>query len=170
MLSRMALKNPVLMIGILMMLIFLMTSGKSLFKGYKQKLTPTSCKALLVKLKSKVKRNIPENWEAECEQNNLAIEYELKIPEKFVQGIQNPMQQFIYRDLANSLTLIAKKSPVDNLEKTDIIRLRVKTDVMTVNAVTDGRNLSRLYYLKDPKIIAKHFKATVQIQEVLNKK
>ena len=38
---------------------------------------------------------------------------------------------------------------------------------MTVNAVTDGKMLSKLYHLTDSQLIAKHLKATVQVQEVL---
>lgn len=148
------------------MAIFLMTNGKQLFSDYKQKRTPTSCKALMVKLE----RRIPKDWDAKCEGNNLAVEYKLELPEKFNKEIQNPVQQYIYRDLANSLSLIAKNSPEDNLERTDIVRLRLKTNINTINAVTEGKMLAKLYHLTDPKLIAAHLKTTVQVQEIPLKK
>lgn len=165
MIAKAPLKNPVLTIGILFMAIFLMNNWGKLFDGYGEKLNPTSCKALMVKLE----RRIPESWDAKCEGNNLAVEYDLKLPSTFKKDVQNPIRQFIYRDMANSLSLIAKNSPEDNLERTDIVRLRLKTDIMTVNAVTEGKMLAKLYHLTDTKLIAKHLKATVQVQEVPKK-
>ena len=117
----------------------------------------------------KLERRVPKDWSAKCEGNNLAVEYKLKIPDNFKNDVSNPIRKFIYRDLANSLTLVAKNSPQDNLERTDIVRLRLKTDIMTVNAVTDGKMLSKLYHLTDSQLIAKHLKATVQVQEVPKK-
>lgn len=144
------------------MAIFLMTNWKKLFSNYGEKLKPTSCKALMVKLE----RRIPKDWQAKCEGNNLAVEYNLKFPNNFRKDVPNPMRQFIYRDMANTLSIIAKNSPEDNLERTDIVRLRVQTEILTINAVTEGKMLAKLYHLTDPKLISQHLKATVQVQEV----
>lgn len=165
MIAKTPFKNPILTIGILFMAIFLMNNWGKLFKGYSEKLQPTSCKALMVKLE----RRIPPNWEANCEGNNLAVEYEVKLPTTFKKDVKNPIRQFIYRDMANSLSIIAKNSPEDNLERTDIVRIRMQTDIMTINAVTEGKMLAKLYHLTDPNLIAKHLKATVQVQEVPKK-
>lgn len=148
------------------MAIFLMTNWKKLFGNYTEKLTPTSCKALMVKLE----RRIPKEWKAKCEGNNLAVEYDLKFPSNFRKDVPNPMRQYIYRDLANSLSIIAKNSPEDNLERTDIVRLKIQTEILIINAVTEGKMLAKLYHLTDANLIAKHLKATVQVQEVPVKK
>ncbi|MGB0452675.1 MAG: hypothetical protein ACPGJV_03100 [Bacteriovoracaceae bacterium] len=162
MLYKSLLKNPILMIGILFMSIFLMTHGKKFMQEYKTNLTPTSCRALMVKLE----RRLPAHWKAHCEENNLAVEYSLEIPKKIQK--QNEIRQFAYRELANSLSFIAKNSPEDNMQKTDVVRVRMKLEKLTINAVTEGRFLSKLYSLTDPKLITKHIQATVQVQEVPN--
>lgn len=156
-------KNPILAIGILMMFIFLATAGPKLgwWESRTDKLRPTSCKAVIVKLE----RRIPANWQTGCEgprRTNLYV----TINEAENSNIQNNLEkQYIYRLLANHMISIAKNSPVDNLERTPYVRIRLHYRERVINALTEGRFIIKLATLTDPKLIAEHLKVTVQIQE-----
>ena len=62
-------KNPVLGMGILMMFIFISLYGRKLaekmgWASFQDRLNPTSCRAVMVKLK----RTLPANQKAYCEE------------------------------------------------------------------------------------------------------
>lgn len=170
-------KNPMLVVGVLMMLIFVFQAGKKFnwWELRRQKLMPSSCKAVLVKLS----RRIPENWSAHCEgktYNNLAIDInypvekisdpstKAKVEEKSKD--QKAIRALLYREMANDLIAVAKNSPEDNLERTDIIRIKMIHPKLIINAITEGKYLVKLQTLTDKKLIAEHLKVTVQVQEV----
>jgi hypothetical protein len=155
-------KKPVLVMGILMvMALFLDLSrrkdGKSLF--FREDFVPHSCKAVLVKLE----KRIPANWDAECEQNNLAIEMNYSSP---ASGSEN-MKQVAYRRLANDLTFIAKNSPQETLERVFIVRIRATQPGFEINAVSEGKFVSKMATLNSPEYIREHLKNTVQVKETL---
>ena len=160
MLPKILMKNPLLMIGILMMIIFLYQLKS---KGYftRTKLIPSSCRAVLVKLD----RRIPSGWDTKCEGNNLAV----SIPftsEKKLQD-KTKLRVLAYRELANHLVQIAKNSPSDNLERTDIVRVRLFSNNLEINAVTEGRFIVKLATIKTPKLLKEHLKNTVQVKETI---
>lgn len=164
MLLKSIMKNPILMIGILMMAIFIMTVGRKQGWFIRESLIPTSCKAVLVKLD----RRIPANWSSECDGNNLALVM------KFAEESEKPIAQkelriVLFRTLANNLKSIALNSPSDNLERTDIVSVRLIHPKMTINAVSEGKYVVKLATMNDPAMIAEHLKVTVQVQEVLAK-
>jgi len=170
-----------LVIGVLMMLIFVFQAGKKFnwWESRRQKLMPSSCKAVLVKLD----RRIPQNWSTYCEgssYNNLAVEINYALEKE--ENIKNkdskvtPLSKeesikktraLLYREMANDLISVAKNSPEDNLEKTDIIRFKLTHPQMVINAITEGKYIVKLKTLTDKRLIAEHLKVTVQVQEVL---
>ncbi len=156
-------KNPLLAIGILMMVILLFQlNKKGFFESRRAKLTPSSCKAVQVKLD----RRIPENWKTHCEGqsfNNLAILIKLSLKKKFKE--KNDLKAYLYREMANNLIHIAKNSPDDNLERTDIVRLKIIHPQIEINAISEGRFIVKLATLKDKRLIAQHLQTTVQVQE-----
>ncbi len=156
-------KNPILMIGILMMSILLFQlSEKGLF-GSKSRLVPSSCKAVRVKLD----RRIPANWKTFCEGktvNNLVVEIESPLDKSLD---KKNLRAALYRNLANDMILIAKNSPADNLERTDFVRLKVTHPAGEINAITQGRYIAKLATLTDLKLISEHIKTTVQVREEL---
>ncbi len=160
-------KNPMLVVGVLMMLIFVFQAGKKFnwWEARRQKLMPSSCKAVLVKLD----RRIPENWSTHCEgstYNNLAIDIHFPVEkDKKAQNLQQ-VRALLYREMANDLISVAKISPEDNLEKTDIIRLKMIHPQLIINAITEGKYIVKLKTLTDKRLIAQHLKVTVQVQEV----
>lgn len=167
MIAKSLLKNPILMIGILMMFIFLYNlNEKHGFLGNRAELLKArSCTALLVKLK----RRVAANWQVKCEKNSLAVTIDYSFDEKNL-APKGSMKQLLYREVANNLVHIAKNSPSDNLERTDYIRVRLIHTSMTINALTLGRHLVKFQTLTAPRMIAEHLKTTVQVQEVISKK
>ncbi|MAF77880.1 MAG: hypothetical protein CME63_03665 [Halobacteriovoraceae bacterium] len=174
---RSLMKNPMLVVGVLMMMIFLFQAGKKFnwWESRRQKLMPSSCKAVLVKLE----RRIPENWQTSCEGkifNNLAVEINYPVLEKQekqkdqAKSNKDRVRSLLYREMANDLISIAKNSPSDNLEKTDIVRIKLIHPEMTINAVTEGKYIVKLQTLRDKRLIAEHLKVTVQVQETLPEK
>ena len=161
-------KNPVLVIGVLMMFIFLYQTGKKLnwWEQRRKKLMPSSCQAVLVKLE----RRIPANWHADCEgqtYNNLAVE--IKYPQES-DAPKEPLQKvraLLYREMANDLISVAKNSPDENLERTNIVRMKLMHPQMEINAITEGRFITKLKTLTDKSLIAQHLKVTVQVRESL---
>jgi hypothetical protein len=154
-------KNPILAIGILLFSIFMMNLArqKNFWNSRVEGLRPTSCRAVLVKLD----RRIPANWNTKCEGNNLAVLISVQDKEDWPYGKE--LQKFLYRTLANHMVHIARNSPTDNLERTDIIRIRLVHENLSINAVTEGKFIVKLATLKGSGFIAQHLKATVQIKE-----
>lgn len=151
-------KNPLLMIGLLFLFIFIHQLGQN---GYltRTKLIPTSCRAVLVKLD----RRIPKSWNTKCEGNNLAVSIPFVIKKELKD--KTKLRAFAYRELANNLVLIAKNSPEDNLEKTDIVRVQFFGDKLEINAVSEGRYVVKLATIKSPQLLKEHLKNTVQVKE-----
>lgn len=152
-------KNPILMIGIISFSLFIYYATSKGKLGRREALMPTSCKALRVKLD----RRIPANWKSECEGNNLAVEITLPREEKV---LDKDLSAYLYRHLANDMISIAKNSPSDNLERTDFVRVRINHPDRQINALTEGKYLTKLATMKDKRLIAEHLKLTVQVQEI----
>ena len=166
MISKTLFKNPMLIIGILMMFIFLYNLNKKngIFSKRNNLLKAHSCTALLVKLE----KRIAANWTAGCEGNSLAVTVDYELDEKKIAAKTN-IKEILYRELANYLIIVAKNSPSDNLERTDYVRIRLKHKAYTINALTPGKHLVKFQTLTSPKMIAEHMKTTVSVQEVPHK-
>lgn len=158
-------KNPILAIGILLMTIFILNANRKGLFGKREKLIPTSCKAVRVKLD----RRIPDNWKSACKGNNLSVNVNYQLPKELAEK-QLTFEEFkrlVYREIANVLIHIARNSPSDNLERTDVVSVKFKyLSSIDVNAITFGDKLAKLNNMKEQNLIATHIQATVKVQEV----
>ncbi len=123
------------------------------------KLNPTSCSAAIIKLN----KAIPGNWKAYCEKNNLAIE----INDETEIKSDAQLRPALYRQLANHMIFTVNNSPVDILEKVDIVRYKIMHDKLEINAVTTGNYIVKLKTIKDNKYILEHLKSTVKVKETV---
>ncbi|WP_372654052.1 hypothetical protein [Halobacteriovorax sp.] len=159
--SKLLTKYPILMVGLLLMALFLFQlRDKGLLQSRRESMTASSCKAVGVMLN----KRIPSNWSSSCKGNNLIVSINLAIDEGSYKDVEN-LRAIMYRDLANDLILIAKNSPSDSLERTDIVRVRMNHSKFEINAITEGRFLIKLSTIKSTDLIKEHLKATVQVKE-----
>ncbi len=157
-------QRPILAIGILMSIaLMLELSNRGIRLGDPDRYNTYSCQGAL----SGLKHYYPGNWRGHCKKNNLHIEIDYSTLPILKQGKDEDfIRQYVYRELANQMAFLADNAPEENLRKTDIISLRVYYPPLTLNAVTEGQYSLQIKTLKDPKLIADHLKATVQVQEV----
>ncbi len=163
--------RPILMVGILFMVIFLSNINyKKQFKERQNALEAHSCPAVLIQLN----RHIPQSWKTQCDRNDMTVTITLdeKVLEKVLlkhkesKQLSEAIHAVHYRELANSLTHIAKHSPNYTLERTGNIKVLLETSKLKIGAYTHGQYLFKLPSLTDPTMIAEHLKATVQIKEL----
>lgn len=159
MVAKILMKNPVLMIGIILMGLFL---NDLRLKGYfnRDGLIPTSCKASLIMLK----KRIPSNWNTSCNSNEMIVKIDLK--SKQLHNLAK-LKSLIYRELANHLIFIAKNTPEDSLSRVDKIFLYEDTSKIQVLAMTEGKYLVKFKTLKTKTHIMKHLQNTVKVKEII---
>ena len=161
MFSKKILQNPIFAIGVLFFIIFILdlnTRKGELFR--REKFLANSCRATLVMLD----KRIPETWQTNCEGDNLAITIESELNNS--ESSQSPLRKVLYKELANNLVFISQNSPEDSLQNVIIVRIRLISKNLDINAVTEGKYLVKYKNLKQTKFIAEHLKSTVQVQEV----
>lgn len=155
------------MIGILILSISLMDANRrGVWKKVKNRFNPTSCRALMVKLQ----KAIPQNWVAECNENNLEIAIDAKNLDPSgdfsdPKTILRQHQIIMYRELANNLTFVALNSPLDNLERVHLVAIKQQSSYLQINSITEGKDLVKLATIKEPQFIRQLLQATVQTQE-----
>jgi len=163
-------KNPIFMIGVILMGLFITSQMREGGIGYRESLTPTSCKAVLVKLD----RRIPETWNTRCTRNNLHVTMKKSINPTLDDLGKDPdpelvkmrYRQLFYRELANDLILLAQNSPAANLERTEIVTIKLIHPNLEIGAMTEGRFVAKFATLTDTKLIMEHLQETVQVQEI----
>lgn len=159
--SKLLTKYPILMVGLLLMALFLFQlRDKGIFESRRESMTASSCKATRVMLD----KRIPSNWNSLCEGNNLAISINYSLKESEYKELDN-LRAIMFRELANDLILIAKNSPIDSLERTDIVRVRMNHPKLEINALTEGKFIVKLATIKSSELLKEHLKATVQVKE-----
>ncbi len=162
-----AFKSPLLTIGIIMMTIFVFQLREQGFFG-KSRFRTTSCTGTIAILKKYQK----DYWDLDCDENTMILSINYLRSEYLGQLDQmkakDTVRSFLYKDLANTLTTIAVRSPNELLERVDIIRLQLKLPQLTVNVITEGKDIAPLYQMRDTKNIANLLKETVQVQELWN--
>ena len=164
MILKTIMKNPVLVIGILFMAIFLMEANRRGYLGKREKLVPSSCSAV----RRKLDKHVPANWKSDCigtDFNHLKVEVDYVLEEK-TPIKDEQLKPILYREVANYLIYIAKNSPDDNLERTRQVQLLLNHKRLSINALTEGKFVVKLATLTDKALIAQHFKTTVQVQEI----
>ena len=139
MVSKSLLKNPVLIIGILMMSIFLMQLYRQDKLGTSDKRKATSCLALKIRLDKRV----PGHWELKCDGNNLLVwvKTNFQFPSE---TSQRQIDAAFYKEIANVYSTVAKKSIGENLEKTDSVSVRMTDPRKTIGAWSEGRMVVKL--------------------------
>ncbi len=153
-------KKPVLVIGIILFVLFLFDQKRRSYPLLGNRILPTSCRAVVVKLE----KRIPNNWQLECEKNNLAVTIESLVSMKD-EANAALLKGVLYRDLANNLIFIAKNSPQETLERVFIVRIHQHHPKLIIDAVTEGKDISKFATLRDTQFISDHLKATVQVKE-----
>lgn len=138
---------------------------RGFFKDRFESIQATSCKSVLVMLNKRK----PENWITKCEENNLAVEVKAKLNISDNDNLST-IRPLVYRELANHMAFIAKNSLNESLERVFIVRIKIVAKKLTVNAVTDGKDIAKLNSMSTQKFIAEHLKRTVQTQEVITSK
>lgn len=159
MVAKFLTKNPVLMIGILAVTILMFDLNR---RGYfnRDNLMPTSCRSALVKLD----RRIPDYWSTSCQENTMNVVIDL--PSNHLE-LKNPnYKPAFFRELANALVTISTHSPNDNLERVDWIKVSLKHKGNQVDAISEGKFLSKLSTMKDSNLIAQHIHNTVKVKEL----
>lgn len=158
MILKSLMKNPVLMIGIILFGLFIHQVASKEKWGFlkNDRLVPTNCRAAIVR----IDKHIPANWKTECEGNNLAVTI------KELEKTEGDIRALMYRQLANHMSYVSKIAMPDMLEKIDFVRFRLIHDKLTINAVTEGQYIVKLATLEDPNLIRSHLQSTVQVQEV----
>lgn len=133
-------------------------------KFNRDRLIPSSCKAVLVMLD----KRIPKNWTTACEdtdQNYLVITAtnEVKAPD------EKSLLKALYRELANELTFVAQNSPEENLQRVLIVRMELHHPKKIITAYAHGKDVARLATLKDEALILEHLKSKFQVREKIPK-
>lgn len=150
-------KNPVLVVGVILFIVFLFDQKNRNYPLFGGKLIPSSCRAVVVKLE----KRIPANWNLKCEENNLAVTINSNIQVNKFELIK----PVLYRDLANNLIFIAQNSPQETLERVFIVRVHMEHPLLEIDAISEGKDISKFATLKDKKFIADHLQATVQVKD-----
>ncbi len=159
-------KNPVLLMGIVMMGIFLIeASRRGVFQEHREKLMATSCRSNAVKLN----RRIPKTWTSKCKNNNLRIEIPLEMPASAKNSSLSKLRIFLFRELANAYVLVARNSAQDNLENINFVGIVIENSRIRLTSITKGEQLAPLAYLKARDLISAHIAKTVKILEAPTK-
>lgn len=158
MILKTLMKNPILMIGLILFGLFIhqVTSKEDLGFLRSKRFDTSPCRAALVR----IEKHVPGNWKTECEGNNLAVII------KELEKSEDNIRILLYRQLANHMSFIAKVAMSDLLEKIDFVRFKLIHDELTINAVTEGKYIVKLATLEDPDLIRGHLQSTVQVQEI----
>jgi hypothetical protein len=159
------LKNPMLVLGILMMGIFIyeLKNPKTNPWFYRDNLIPSSCKNVEFHLK----KHIPANWKLTCDNENLKIDIHKDLWDSKQVPEMDQLKTLMYRDLANNLKSIADNSPTESLSNILIVRIEMSHARMHIAAITEGKFLAQLTNLKTPDFIRDHLKSTVTIKEFI---
>ncbi len=156
--------KPILAIGILLMSIFLMNTFTDGGLWNRDRLKPTSCKAVLVKLD----RRIPGGWTTSCDGENLNLAVSHMAAKKEPTDLET-VRKIVYRELANSLVLVAKNSPSDNLERTPWVSIRYVHPLLEVGALSEGKFVVKFATIKNKQMLMNHLQATVKVKELIKK-
>ncbi len=158
MLWKSLLNKPILAIGILLFTVFMLDLSRRgvLFKN--PKYIATSCKSAIVMLK----KRSPDTWAIDCEKDVLVVQIEsnLKTPDP------KNLQPALYRELANNIIFISKNSLNESLERTPMVRIKMRHPKYDLNALAEGKYIAKLATMNRPEFIAEQLKNFVSTQIV----
>ncbi|WP_157680606.1 hypothetical protein [Bacteriovorax sp. Seq25_V] len=157
-------KNPILMVGILFMAIFLFQlRDKGFFSKRAESMIPTSCKSVMVRLN----KYMNDAWEMKCNGNNLLIETKVD-PKVIDPKLKDPkiLREKMYKALANSYASISRYSLEESLSRTNIISFRLIHPHLTLNSMSEGQHVANIKNMKEVSNLSRHFQQTIRVQEV----
>ena len=161
MLLKKIMANPILMIGILFLIIFIyQIKNKGIFKDRIENLQANSCRSALIMLD----KRIPKTWTTSCNENNMSVKIASNLRRESYKDDTN-YKASMYRELANSLVFISKNSANDSLERVPWVVVLFESDKMGISARTQGSHLARFATLNNSQMIAEHLKASVEVKE-----
>lgn len=124
---------------------------------HRDKLEATSCKAAIVPL---TKRVAEDQWTIKCKENNLDIDI---ISE--YSANTNVTKKILYTELANQLMFISQNTHPEAMERTFMVVIKLKSNMMNISAMTEGKYLAKMRNLQDENQLLKHIQATVKTKE-----
>jgi hypothetical protein len=158
MFAKIFFKNPILTMGILMMVAFLLNlknRGLSLFD--RDALHPTSCKSLLVPFS----RKLPKLWQAECDKNVMKIQIDSTLDSPNL----DLLREALYLELGNNIVFIAKNTDAASMDYVDMVEVFQRHPKYDIKATTKGKDLSKFSTMREKKFILEHLKQTVMVRE-----
>jgi DNA-directed RNA polymerase alpha subunit len=111
-----------------------------------------------------LKKRLPANWDGKCNDNNLEVSVKTNILSSNYKDMKR-YRAVMYRELANDLMFVSKNSPEDGLSRVYVVVMKINSDKLNINAVTEGKYISKMATLKSQEIISEHLKATVNVKE-----
>lgn len=160
MIWRKALKYPVLIIGIVLFVLYLLDPKTSEYwSKHSRRFIPSTCDALV----DRTEPRADDSWSFDCPGTQLLI---IKIPVEEISEEKFPQTRVrIFKQLANSLVVLAQISNPETMEHLQNIKMLLEHPRLKVLAKTDGNAVNKLLELKDKEKIAEHLKLTVKIKE-----
>lgn len=158
MFAQFVMKNPILMMGILMFSVFLMTVSKKQSFMTREKLYPSSCKAVLVRLE----KRLPATWKASCKDNDMMLEMSSNLSNDNL----DLLRQGLYLEIANNIVLTSRNCPLDTLTQVKTVKLSLDHKSFKIEALTKGSDIVKFATMNEKQFILEHLKATVKVSEI----
>lgn len=154
-----AFKYPILTVGIIMFIVFLMNpKTHEYWKKHTHRFIPNTCSAVVDRVKVKA----PSEWEFDCPGTQLLL---INIPiESELKG--QKLKTLMYRSIANQYTQFAKFSNPETLENLKNLKLTLSHKYLDIETKTDGQAVVELLNKKTPDAIAQHLRLTVKVKEI----
>ena len=160
MILRKALKYPVLIIGIVLFVLYLLDPKTSEYWSKQgRRFIPSTCDALVDRTEPKAS----DDWSFSCPGTQLLI---LKIPVEEIDDEKFPATRIrMYKFLANSLVKLSQISNPETMEYLQNIKVILEHPRLKILAKTDGNAVNKFINMNDQEKIAEHLKLTVRIKE-----
>lgn len=160
MIWKKALKYPVLIIGIVLFVLYLLDPKTSEYwSKHSRRFIPSTCDALVDRTEPKA----DDEWSFYCPGTQLLI---IKIPTTVSEDEKFPETRVrMYKQLANSLVKLAQISNPETMEHLQNIKVILEHPRLKILAKTDGNAINKFLGMSDQEKIAEHLKLTVKIKE-----
>lgn len=154
-----AFKYPVLAIGVLFFVIYLLDPKTKEFWGSKQsRFIPNTCEAILDRLRP----NAPKDWDLNCPGTSRLV---LKVPYAGDPKDQKNQRSQMYKLLANTLVSLGKMTNKETMEYMQVVEVYIMHDLFSIKSKTDGTAVVEIARKKTNEDIANHLKLTVKVKE-----
>lgn len=160
MIWRKALKYPVLVIGIILFVLYLLDPKTSEYwSKQSRRFIPSTCDALV----DRTEPRADKEWNFNCPGTQLLI---IKIPVELEGEEKFPeIRKAMYKKLANSIVKLSQISNPETMEYLENIKIILEHPRLKILAKTDGNAVNKFLKITDKTKIAEHLKLTVKIKE-----